>query len=594
MIGRSTAAVLMFSFSGAGLCALGCTGGGATAPGPSDDGQTRWEALMSDGDPSQIAPGAMRPPPPPPPSGRFCPGNDCSGSPLAQWTFDDCGATASTELSDTAFTSPITHPAYRAVGVACVPGVAGAAVRLAADEDIVYSPDQADYVFDQGLTVAAWINPDRITGTQSIARKRFDGGSSFVVAIDGRKLVFALKLAGGKTVGIAAGGLTAGKFTHVAATYDGKDAILYVDGVAAAKAHAVGKIAPGAGPIFIGNDASGREMKGIVDSVWLNTLAAPAAVIQDLTCVRQPPVVALTPAMTDPQVAGASVPFDLAITDANGPSCAASTFQYFVQPFFPLSSDMSFGTVTLAPGQTGHAIVNVKSSRQANVGSYPVQAQVAETSTAAPPVFAQAIYVVGTGPIACDGVAPFTPQIIGSPFGIAGPGGLFTYVASGLTAPTATAVFDPATYAFQAIQVSANPGVPTDGNNAFLGFGVGFQNPPCLDASAYNAVRFTITGDLGTCTLSVTLTPSQNNAAGNGPFGVCTTPGGCFGPFSGLLTTGVNVVRFTDMTGGVPLANLDPTALNAISWNLTAPSDGVTAPCVANITVSDVSFVTAN
>ena len=40
------------------------------------------------------------------------------------------------------------------------------------------------------------------------------------------------------------------------------------------------------------------------------------------------------------------------------------------------------------------------------------------------------------------------------------------------------------------------------------------------------------------------------------------------------------------------LATLDPTALNAIGWNLTAPSDGVSAPCVANFTVSDVAFVT--
>ena len=56
-----------------------------------------------------------------------------------------------------------------------------------------------------------------------------------------------------------------------------------------------------------------------------------------------------------------------------------------------------------------------------------------------------------------------------------------------------------------------------------------------------------------------------------------------------------NTVKFSDFTGGVPLATLDPTALNAIGWNLTAPSDGgVTAPCVANFTVSDVSFVTAN
>ena len=79
MIERWKAALLVVSFSGAGLGAVGCTGGNA----PADDGQTQWEALMSDGDPGQIAPGSMRPGPmPPPPSGRFCPG-DCSGSPLA-------------------------------------------------------------------------------------------------------------------------------------------------------------------------------------------------------------------------------------------------------------------------------------------------------------------------------------------------------------------------------------------------------------------------------------------------------------------------------------------------------------------------------
>ena len=239
--------------------------------------------------------------------------------------------------------------------------------------------------------------------------------------------------------------------------------------------------------------------------------------------------------------------------------------------------------------------MNVKSSRQSFPGSFPFQVQVFEPSgMSAPPVFASATYVVGTGPIACDGFAPSTPQITGTPFGPADPFGIFTFAAPGLVAPTVTPVIDPNTFVFQAMQVSANPGVPTDANSSFLGFGLGFGNPPCLDASAFNAIQFTVTGDLGTCQLGVTLTPSQNNSVANGPFGVCTNPGGCFGPFSPTLTTGVNTVRFTDMTGGVPLATLDPTALNAIGWNLTAPSDdGSTAPCVANFTVSDVAFVTA-
>ena len=198
-------------------------------------------------------------------------------------------------------------------------------------------------------------------------------------------------------------------------------------------------------------------MKGIVDGVWLNTLAAPADVVKELTCIHQPPVVKLTPTMSEPQVAGAVVPFDLGITNANGFSCAASTFQYFVQPFFPLSADAPFGAVALAPGETGHATVNVKSSRQAVPGNYLVQAQVFDPAgMSAPTAFVEATYVVGTGPISCDGIAPFTPQIIGSPFGIASPGGLFTYAAPGLSFPAATVVFEPSTSAFQAIQVEAN------------------------------------------------------------------------------------------------------------------------------------------
>jgi hypothetical protein len=45
------------------------------------------------------------------------------------------------------------------------------------------------------------------------------------------------------------------------------------------------------------------------------------------------------------------------------------------------------------------------------------------------------------------------------------------------------------------------------------------------------------------------------------------------------------------MTGGAPLATVDATALNDVLWTLTVPTDGVTAPCTANLTISDVSFV---
>src|ERR1041385_5105932 len=131
MIERSRSKVLVVAFSFAAMGGVGCNGDNARV----NDGQTSWEALISDGDPTRIAPGSMRPmPPPAPPPGRFCPSGDCSGSPLALWAFDDCGP-SSTTLADTAFASPLGHPAFRAVSAACVPGIAGAAVKLADDED---------------------------------------------------------------------------------------------------------------------------------------------------------------------------------------------------------------------------------------------------------------------------------------------------------------------------------------------------------------------------------------------------------------------------------------------------------------------------
>jgi len=198
----------------------------------------------------------------------------------------------------------------------------------------------------------------------------------------------------------------------------------------------------------------------------------------------------------------------------------------------------------------------------------------------------------GEQPPVCTGVPPQTPLIFGAPAEPIGTFsfGLFTYAGAGLTPPVATPTISPIDGSMQSVAVTANL-VTTDPTQAFAGFGFGFGNPSCLDASAFTGVRFTVAGDLGTCGLQLSLTPSENNSVAFGPFGSCTGTA-CFGPFSPPLGVGTQVVHFSDMTGGMPLPGLDAAALNDISWNLIVPSDGVTAPCVANFTVSDVSFVT--
>jgi hypothetical protein len=110
---------------------------------------------------------------------------------------------------------------------------------------------------------------------------------------------------------------------------------------------------------LIGNDADGRQFKGIVDEIWLNTLAAPADVVAGLTCIRQAPIASLSPAMSPATPPGTPVAFDLSITNPSGASCPADDFQFFGSLPFPLSSQPQFGIVSVAPGQTAHTTVNV-------------------------------------------------------------------------------------------------------------------------------------------------------------------------------------------------------------------------------------------
>jgi endoglucanase len=336
------------------------------------DIESSWAALMDDGDVSAIAPAAAARPTPMTPPARFCPSGDCARDALALWTLDDCNE-QSTALSDTAFTSPVQHPAFRSVSATCVAGRDNQGVHLAGGEDIVFAPDQPDFVFDGGLTIAAWINPDRVTGTQSIVRKRLDASSSIVLAIEGRRLNFVLRLTNGRLVGVSAP-IQARRFTHVAATYDGHQAILYLDGTVAARTRASGAIAPGAGPIFFGNDANGRAFRGTLDTIWLNTLAAPADAVLGLTCVRKAPVVSLSPSETPPTPPETPVAFDLSVTNANDANCPVDTFQFFLPALpFGWNADVYFGSLSVATGETGHATINVIASEATGTGAFPIE-----------------------------------------------------------------------------------------------------------------------------------------------------------------------------------------------------------------------------
>lgn len=188
-------------------------------------------------------------------------------------------------------------------------------------------------------------------------------------------------------------------------------------------------------------------------------------------------------------------------------------------------------------------------------------------------------------PPVCSVFIPTTPLITGSAQTVAAPSSAFAYAAPGLSAPTVSPLYS-SDLIWQALDVRANPGVPSDPTNAWIGFGVPVFG--CVDARAYTGVRFTVLGDLGTCGLNFSIVARNNNSVLYG--GTCTESA-CFGPFSEPLPVGTSTVHFSDLAGGSPNPTLDASAINDIQWNLIPPTDGTTAACQAHFVVTDVSFV---
>jgi len=193
---------------------------------------------------------------------------------------------------------------------------------------------------------------------------------------------------------------------------------------------------------------------------------------------------------------------------------------------------------------------------------------------------------------ACQGFPPMTPLITNSsssPFG----GTPFGFQGTNIPPPAISTVTSPEGLV-QALHVTIGPAGATDPASTYIGFGLPFGRPSCLDASAYNAVTFSIGGNfMGACPISASLVTSEDNSVQYGPAGTCAAglacvpPSALLGPVSAQPTP--TIVCFADMAAGQPLATVDPRALNGVQWLLQLPTDG--SLCAADLTVSDVAFV---
>ena len=274
------------------------------------------------------------------------------------WRFDDCNMDR-TELVDSSFSG--NHTAFRSVTAFCRPGVLNTGIGFDEDDDLVIVPDQPNFVFSEGFTVAAWVKPLALGGVRTIFRKRQEGTSTFVLVENGKNFQIVISLANGKAADVQAPA-TLDKFTHVAATYDGIFLKLYLDGTEAASKRVVGRLSDGVGPLLMGNDANLRRIDGIIDNVVFDTLPATPAEIAKLTCLPQPSVMSVTPVDPAAVPPGTPVSYDVQITNN---SCEDASFNFNAFPF-AFNPDIivspNFGNAFVPAASTAHLPFAVSAS----------------------------------------------------------------------------------------------------------------------------------------------------------------------------------------------------------------------------------------
>jgi hypothetical protein len=266
------------------------------------------------------------------------------------WRFDDCSMDR-TDLRDSSFSG--NHTAFRSVTAFCRPGISNSGIGFDEDDDVVIVPDQPNFVFSEGFTVAAWVKPTALDGVRTIFRKRQNGTSAFVLAENGQNFQIVINLTNGKAANVQAKA-TLDTFTHVAATYDGIFLKLYLNGTEAASKRVVGRLSDGVGPLLMGNDANNRRIDGVIDNVVFDTLPATAADIAKLTCLPQPSLMSVTPVDPAAVPPGTPVTYDVQITN-NSCEDGSVSFNAFSLNFDPdINVSPNFGNAFVPAASTVH------------------------------------------------------------------------------------------------------------------------------------------------------------------------------------------------------------------------------------------------
>ncbi len=175
-------------------------------------------------------------------------------------------------------------------------GKYGGALAFDGTSSVVTVPDSPSLRLGPAMTLEAWVRPSAADGWRAVLAKQLTGGLSYALA-GGQAAAAELRIGQATAAATARAPLPQDVWSFLAASYDGHDVRLYVNGGLAAtyalpaasgsgdSDAPVPQLAEDAGPLRIGGDGvTGQYFAGLIDQVRVYDHALTAAqVLADMT-----------------------------------------------------------------------------------------------------------------------------------------------------------------------------------------------------------------------------------------------------------------------------------------------------------------------
>jgi hypothetical protein len=170
-----------------------------------------------------------------------------------------------------------------------IAGVVGSALEFDGSGERVLIPDAPSLDLAGSLTIAAWLSPNQTATAYPIKKARASATDGYELGLSSSGVVFVRfnQASSGNTYRLNSTGsypVDGSTWLHVAATYDGQDIKIYLDGVLDGTLAAPGlAIATNNLPLSIGaQDDGSRGLDGAIDEVHLFDYALSASEIEGL------------------------------------------------------------------------------------------------------------------------------------------------------------------------------------------------------------------------------------------------------------------------------------------------------------------------